>query len=491
MRYRSAANVQLAELALGRSDWLEAERYARIALDFNRLNLSAWEIVALVGRRTGNATLAGTASAQLVELDALHHFARAETFLASRAPADLDGLLSALRSEYPDQTILELAIGYANRGLTDEAAALLDAAAGRLRNPLLRAWRAYLARDAAALVGPADVAFVFPYRRETLPVLAWAAEQNRHWTWTYLFALNLWALDRAGEAEALLRKLGNIPDFAAFYVARAHLTQRAAAGSPEPDLRRAEQLAGDDRPLHIPLILYYQQQGRWADALAASTRARTRFAGDFNLDLLQAQALVHLGRADDALAILDTTRVLPSEHARESHQLYVRAHALAALDAAGDGRDEEAHAHLTAALEWPEHLGQGRPYDPEERLIRFLMGRLDERRGRTDDARRSFEAVVSATRPAGDSVSRLDLLAVPALRALGRNGDVGALILEPASRPGTEAGVRQVAEALARADTSNPAGLATVLAGIGAGHPRLFGDLDGELLIRALSLTAR
>jgi hypothetical protein len=370
--------------------------------------------------------------------------------LSARTPAASTALLSGLRSEYPDQTMLELAIGYANRGLTSDAVALLDAAAGRMRNPLIRAWSAYLKKDRAALGRPTDVAFVFPYRRETLPVLAWAAAQDSHWTWTYLRALNLWALDRSTEAEALMRPLGNAPDFAAFYVARAHLTEQAG-GDPEPDLLQADRLSGADRNIRIPLIRYYQRRGRWADALTASARGRDRFPGDFNLDLLHVQSLLHLGRAADAIAILDTTRVLPSENARESHQLYAQAHTLAALTAIDAGRHDEAYAHLQAALEWPERLGQGRPYDPEERLIRFLMGRVDERRGRPEEARRSFEAVVAATRPAGGAATRLDVLAIPALQALGRPAD----------------------------------------AGIAANDPRVPGDLEGELLIRALSLPIR
>ncbi len=429
--YRSAANVQLGELALARSDPAEAERYAHIALDYNRLNLSALDLLAIVGRVTGNRALASTATAQLLGLDPLHHLARSEALLSAPTPAALDGLMAGARSEYPDQTLLELAIGYANRGLKSDAATLLDAASPRLRNPLLGAWRAYLAKDPAALTRHADVAFVFPYRRETLPVLEWAARQSGDWTWTYLQALNLWALDRPAEAGTLLGSLGTAPDFAAFYVTRASLTERAG-GDPEADLVRAERLAGGDRNIRIPLILYYQQRGRWTDALAVSARGRDRFPGDFNLDLLHVASLLNVDRATEAIAILDRTRVLPSEHARESHQLYVQAHALSALAAMGAGRLDEADAHLIAALEWPEHLGQGKPYDPEERLIRFLMGRVDERRGRPAGARRAFEAVAAATAPAG-AVTLLDLLAIPALRALGRAGEIDPRVIAPAS----------------------------------------------------------
>lgn len=178
------------------------------------------------------------------------------------------------------------------------------------------------------------------------------------------------------------RPLGNAPDVAAFYATRASLVE-LAGGDAEADLLQAERLAGADRNIRIPIVRYYQQKRRWSDALAASERARERFPSDFNLDLLHVRSLVNLDRAAEAIAILDKTHVLPSENSRESHQLYVQAHTVAAFTAIESSRFDGAYAHLEAALEWPEHLGQGKPYDPDERLIRFLMAWVDERRGRS------------------------------------------------------------------------------------------------------------
>jgi predicted Zn-dependent protease len=291
-----------------------------------------------------------------------------------------------------------------------------------------------------------------------------------------LHALNLWALDRAGEAEQRLRPLGTTPDSAAFYVTRATLIQ-VGGGDPESDLLRADRLAGNERILRIPLIAHYQARGRWTEALAASTRARQRFPGDFTLDLLHARSLVHLERPDEAIVILDRTQVLPSEHARESHRLFVQAHIMAALAAIEGGRLDAAGTHLDRALEWPEHLGQGKPYDPEERLIRFLIGRVEARRGRADEARRSFEAVAAATVLRDGPATRLDLLAVPALRALGRAGDARA-ILSRAKSQATRRDVRDLAGALEREE-------------ILAGPAPQESDLDSALLNRALRLPAR
>ncbi|MEZ5316824.1 MAG: DUF5107 domain-containing protein [Vicinamibacterales bacterium] len=489
MTYRSAANVCLAELAVSRGDLDAAERYARAALDFNQASLPAREVLAIVGRASGRRALADEAATALLDLDPLHHFVRAEAWLATPDAAAADRLFDGLRGEYPDQTMLELAIGYANRGRKDDAVALLSLAGQRLHNPLFAAWRAWLTDNPSALAGAAsDVAFVFPFRAETLPVLTWAAGHDDRWTWRYLLALNLWARDRADEALDDLLSLGDSPDFAPLYVARSFLAEQASRGNPETDLRRAEELAGDDRVLRIPLIQYYQRHGRWADALAASNRARQRVPGDFNLDLLHARSLVNLGRAADAVAILDAVQVLPSENARESHQLYVQAHTMAALDALDAGRTADATAHLDAALAWPESLGQGRPYDPEERLVRYLLGVAASRDGKPGEARAAFEAVVTATRPVGGGISPLDALAVPALAALGRGGEIDAMLATPAAAPGVDAGVAALVAALRAA---SPEAVRTGLRGVAAAHPRLAGDLDGRLLMRALAAGAR
>jgi tetratricopeptide (TPR) repeat protein len=479
--YRTAANTELAELAMGRGDFAEAERYARMALDFNRNNLSAWEILASVGRVTKNTPLFATSTADILARDPLHHTVPAERYLAAPSAAALDAFTSSLRSEFPDQSVLELAIDYVNRGRKDDAIALLDAVRPRYTNPLIRAWLAYLKNDPALLAQPADVALVFPYRLETLPVLTWAAHENTHWSWAYLAALNLWGFDRTSEAAALLKSLGDVPDAAVFYVTRATLAEQLGTADAEADLRRAAALAGRDRILHLPLIQFLQNKNRWADALMASTAARALFPADFNLDIMQARSLVHLDRPADALAILDATQVLPSEGARESHQLYVQAHVEAALAGISANRLDDAYAHLTAALEWPEHLGQGKPYDPEERLLRFLMARIDDRRGRAADAKRNYQAVADATRPAG-APGILDLLAIPALASLGASAPLTSNILAGGAVDGPDAGIAATARALA---TGAP------LTGLATRFPRTFGDLDASLILRAFNVSAR
>jgi len=450
--YRSAAYTQLAEMTIGEGSLDDAARYARLAIDYDRWSASAWRALAVVGRLSGDRGLAAEALAELRHLDPLEHQARAEEYLASPSSTTAEALLRATGGEYPDQTLLELAVGYAALGLTGDAVALLDIHTGRPEPAEHRAWKAYLLADPSLLSDPGSPAFQFPYRRESLPVLAWADDRSDDWRWTYLHALNLWAVDRGGEAADLLAEMGDAPDYGPAYAARGLLLKEVRGADPTPDLRRAVAVDADDRILHVALVRELEERGAWDASLGAVADARARFPDDFNLALLQTRALLEVGRAAESARILSNVRVLPSENARESHRLFEWAHTLLALDALEAGDAATAREQLATALTWPESLGQGRPYEPEERVVRFLLGVAARRAGDDAEARDQFRRVVVATRAAatdGATSTRLDLLAIPAARALGATPDPTPLDQAPDS---------------------------------------LFRDLDGRILRRALAL---
>ncbi len=430
--YRAAARVELSELAIREGRWSEAARHARLAVEADRRSVPAWRALAVIGRRSGDATLAVEARSELLTIDPLHHFARAEEYLGG-GPAH--SFLERLGGEFPDQSLLELAIGYANLGLPDDALSLLALPPGAAPGPVQVAWRAYLSGDAALLGLAPGPDFAFPYRPETLVPLGWAAERSDDWMWSYLLALNLWAVDRRAEAAERLEALEDRPAFGPAYAARAHLRQELRGTDPVPDLRRAVALAPGERILRVTLVRALQAAGRHEEALDVTGEALARFPGDFDLELLRARSLLELGRPGDAAALLAATRVLPSENARDSHRLWEQAHAMAALDALDAGDPAAARRHALAAMEWPETLGQGRPYEPEERLPRAILGAAEAALGHAEAARAALEAVAAGGDPAGDAggetaasrpPGRPDLFRAPALRALGRDAEADA-----------------------------------------------------------------
>ena len=392
--FRTAAYVQLAEIMAVAGEWPETFRYAGLALESDMHSVPGWQLVALAARRVGTGAGGQPAQERLLDIDPLHHFVFAERYLAQPGDDNRRALIDAMRSEYPGQSLLELAIGYANLGLADDALALLELADEVGGGPLSTAWRAFLQSDPAGLGAPSgnDLAFVFPFRTETLRVLRWAAEQNGHWSWRYLLALNLWALDRDGEAAATLAALGDEPDYGAAYAARGYLLQEVRGRNPGGDLARAVELDPEDRILRVALIRHTQDAGSWGEAVRLSAAAREDFPDDFNLALLHVRGLLSVDRPAEAIEVLAGTHVLPSENARESHRLYELAHMAAALDELEARRTANARAHLEAALLWPESLGQGRPYEPEEHLVGYLHGVVAEVEGDDAAARRAYEA---------------------------------------------------------------------------------------------------
>jgi len=356
--------------------WPEAGRYARMALEANGQNLRAWQLLAIIGRRTGDTGLIQEARGQLLALDPLHHFLAAEAYLPAGGEEAAKAALRSFGGEYPDQTVMELAIGYSNLGMTADALSLfeLGARGGLGVGPVQQAWMAMLDDGPDRLQNPAPPDFSFPYRVESLSALKWASEHSEDWSWDYLLGLDLWAVDRKREAASLFGDLGETPDFAPFYVARGTLLKDLRAVDPEPDLRRAVALDPGNRILHVQLIRHLQEAGDWKEALSALATAKERFPEDFNLDLLEALTLLNLHRGPEAAELLDEAEVLPSENARESHRLWEQAHIMWALDALEAGDFEVAREHAGRAMDWPEHLGQGRPYEPDERLPRFVLG---------------------------------------------------------------------------------------------------------------------
>ncbi|MGB5161590.1 MAG: DUF5107 domain-containing protein [Thermoanaerobaculia bacterium] len=376
--YRFAAYALLAELMIEKGNFAEAARYARLAIDFDRHSIAGWRALAVIGRKSRDTILISEALQELRTVDPLHHFALAEEYLQTPTPAAAEAFVASLGGEYPGQSLLELAVGYANLGLADDALAILSVP-GSDTGAIHLAWKAFLRQDPTALPGDPNPDFQFPFRRESLPVFAWADEHSDAWAWTYLRALNLWAVDRTDESASFMNDLGDRPDFAPFFVARSFLLHQTLGAPRTVDLRRAVALDPSTRVLHVYLIRQLQDRGEWDASLVALKEARARFPEDFNLALLEARSLIKVDRAGEAVEILSTVHVLPSENARQSHSLWEQAHTQVAQDALEAQDYSQAIEHLQAALEWPESLGQGRPYEPEESLVRFLLGLAENR----------------------------------------------------------------------------------------------------------------
>ena len=376
MEFRSASFTQMAELSLIQSQFELAKEYAHKALDFNRYNINALQTLAIAERKSGNNQGAKKPLHQLLEIDPLHHFANLETYFLNPTNNNWNHYIGLIQNEYPDQTHLELAIGYHNRGQDESAVALLGKLIENSENPIIHLWRAYLNNDAEYLNMANEISpeFVFPYRRETIQALAWAKENSQDWKWTYYLALNLWAKDRNAEALVLLNSLDERLEYGPFYVARASIKEKLGQWGIDGDLEKSIQLNPESWLIQLNAVRYYQHHKKWEKAYQLSLNAFMHFRNNFNVEIMHARSLLYMGRVDECFVVLESVNVLPSEMAKESRQLFEWAFLRQSIDLLKGGKVEEAITAINASKEWPENLGVGKPYQPDERLQNILIG---------------------------------------------------------------------------------------------------------------------
>jgi len=415
---RGAAWTELARLALAEGRPSAAYDYAEKALGAEPRSLDALAVEVVVARHRGDRAAHTRLLDRLERIDPLSHQARLER-LFDRGDSALSTLQRGIRAELPEQVLFELAAWYQDVGDVSVAKAVL-AAAGE--HPVALYWRASLpgASDARVLIERANrlsPRFVFPFRTEMVPVLQAAARAASHWTPRYYLALTLWSLGRTREADSLLSALGDGPEFAPFYAARAALPGRSAI-QVRRDLERAAALDAAEWRYGKLLVERALLSGDTSYALDVARRYHARFPANGILDLTFVKALVagaRFGEADSALARLE---VLPQEGASEAHGLYREAKLMLALDAMAARRWKIAQTLVAEARDWPERLGEGKPYeaDVDERLEDWLLASILERSGRREEAARI------QTRLEEWSNSRLTGVEGRVLAALRRSG---------------------------------------------------------------------
>ena len=220
--------------------------------------------------------------------------------------------------------------------------------------------------------------FVFPYRRESIQALEWASQNNDQWEWNYYLALNYWAKDRDSEALKLMNGLEAIPDHGPFYSARAYLRNKYGNDGIEEDLDRSILYNRDSWPIQLNAVKYYQDENLWSKALDLTEKANNQFPDNFNIEVMHAKSLLNLRKYDECIDVLKVTKVLPSEMARESRQLYEWAYIGKSIELIKKKKILAAKNSIRSSREWPDNLGIGKPYNTDERLQDILDAFIDD-----------------------------------------------------------------------------------------------------------------
>jgi tetratricopeptide (TPR) repeat protein len=397
MEYRSPAYVQLAEIAALEGNDPLALEYAEKALDSNRYNSSALELMAVASRKLGRAEAARRALAQLLAFDPLDHIGRFERYLLEPSGARLAEFRSMIRNELPHESYLEMAMFYIRIGHTGDAVMLLRKAPDQ---PEVDAWLAYLLKDSA----PAESLtwldkalgrspfLVFPFREESIPVFEWAAATRpADWKPKYYLGLILWGKGRIDETRGLFAQCDSA-DFAPFFLARGYLEAESAPDKAQADFRRAVDIDGKNWRTWHNLAGFLETLGRKNDALSIAAKAAGQFPQEVPILVDHIRALLALNRNDEAAAVLENIQTLPYEGASDIYNLYVRTHVAMALDRMGRRDWAGAVEHLEKSKLYPENLGTGAPFAPDVRLQDYFEALCQEKMGnraKADEIRRA------------------------------------------------------------------------------------------------------
>jgi hypothetical protein len=342
MEYRSTAYAQMAAVQIARNDFALAGHYAKQALDYNKYNVNALHALLII--KSQNVT----------EYDKLDHFAQYEK----------ESEIS-VQNEFPHQAYLETALEYLSFGLKDKAIAVLLKAP---QEPEVKIWTAYLKNDVTLLkqVSNESPAFVFPYRTESLAPLQWAVSQNDDWRFKYFLGLNYYALQRDKEAVDMLATCKDQPDYAPFYLTRSILVTDIN------DLLTANKIAPGEWRTWTYLIEYFEKNGIYDQQLTYAQQASQKFKDNYTLQFALAKALMNNGKYKESIQVLQKLDVLPFEGSGEGHEVYEQVLLLRAVELMEGKNYKEALKNIDLSKEWPERLGEGKPYDVDTRLQDYM-----------------------------------------------------------------------------------------------------------------------
>jgi len=395
MQFRSNAYTQLAEILLAEEKFENANIYARKALHFNQFNLNAWQVIAIVARKTNENDMVNEAIGAIEKIDPINHFSRFERYLHDNSDATLNTYLNANQSELAYQTYLELAINYWNKHQLNTAIRVLEVAPN---HPLIHIWLAYISQDPehpvlrTAMNQSPD--FVFPFRRESLGALAWVNQHVTDWKFRYYYALNLWAKGRKKESSDILLQIGDEPGNPVFYLARARMLQEYNARDGIHDLQLAMKYGNDNWRCSEALTNYYIENEEYAKGLTIAKQSFSQFPQHYSLGMKLANLLNKNELYAESIDLLSQLKVLPFEGASEGRRLYETAHYYEALNQIDAKEYDQAILLLNKSKDWPEELGVGKPYDLDERIPNYLIGIAEYKRGNLELANRSWKEVL-------------------------------------------------------------------------------------------------
>jgi tetratricopeptide (TPR) repeat protein len=360
VEYRSAAYTELSRLYLKEKNFEKALGFAERAVDYNRYNIEALQLQAVIYRYMNNPATGAEVLSTILSFDPLNHFARFEKYLLKPDDAGKNQFVSLIRNELPQETFIELAVWYYNSGCPAEAEKVFSLSP---QNAETIYWLSLL-QNKKVNCSEINPAFAFPFRSETGAVLEQLLTGQQDWLLKFHLALIYKDRNRIDESVSLLMSCGNTPDFAPFYVSRAEILSGKNDSQCESDLKKALSIDSQWR-YQLRLANYYLSRQQYDKSLAIAEPFYKQHPGNFVIGSLYAKTLLLNKKYREADALLTKINIIPTEGATEGHELYREAKLMQAAQMMQAKNFKASLKFISEARLWPENLGVGKPYDED------------------------------------------------------------------------------------------------------------------------------
>ncbi|HAM09510.1 MAG TPA: DUF5107 domain-containing protein [Bacteroidales bacterium] len=358
--YRSAAYTGLSRLYLKENDYARALGYAWRAVDYNRYNIEALQLQAVINRKNGDIGKAESVLKTILAFDPLNHFSGFEKYLMKNDEMSKKAFVSLIRNELPYETFMELAVWYYNAGCTDEAAKVLALSPATAETEY---WLSFL-QNKKVNFEAIKPAYSFPFRWELAQVIEKLLSSQDNWLLKFHLALIYKDRNRIEESVSLITSCGDTPDFAPFYAVRAELLRGKDDIQCEKDLKKALSIDNQWRYQQY-MANYYISNRQYDKALEITGPFYKSHPGDFRMGTIHARALLLSKKYREADALLTKLNIIPVEGATGGREMYREAKLMQAVGLMEKKNYNGALKFIKQADLWPENLGVGKPYEED------------------------------------------------------------------------------------------------------------------------------
>ena len=407
--YASASYYQLAQISAKLGNSVRALEEATMAVNYNGMNIDAKNLKTTLLRKAGKKAEALALAKEVVKFDPLNYYATNELVLMGAKPAaEFAKLLRGVPESH-----LELAMYYYNNGFTSDAKAVLMASEAAKPYPTVEYWLGYLAdqagdADAARAwfkkAEDGDIAYVFPFRLETIKAFDKALEYlpKSFNTWYYLGnlyyhkqplkALACWekAVEAKPDFAMALRNLGwywrfknenKDKDFSDYAKAIEYYKKAIAADNGVNALFLAECdeiMELIKTPLEERYELFNGKESLYEQRYDSETKA--------------IKQRILKGEYAPVLEKLQTRFYSRREHIEDLHDIYVDVCLLSGFEAWEKGDNDAALKFMLLSNEYPENHGYAHlEYYARDAQVYYNIGLAYEKVGNVEMANKYYQ----------------------------------------------------------------------------------------------------